>query len=304
MSAHAPLYVGMDIGGTKTAAVVIDAAGVLGASTHLPTATGNDGVLLTAERAITDLAEQSGCEIGDFASVGIGVPGQVDPRRGEIRYAYNLRVEALALAALLGERTGLEVSIDNDVTAAAIGAAHLMGLDGCIAYVNLGTGLSAGIVVDGHPWRGARGQAGEIGHLPIDPRQRPCPCGQRGCLETVASGSALKTYWPAGGEHPGWKLAGAAEQGDEAAREALDLLIDGAASAVRAVGVTIAPDTVVIGGGLRMIGDPLIEGIRGRLAMWEHASSFLAGFELSDRLQALPQGTPAATVGAALSPRV
>lgn len=303
MSENPKLYVGIDIGGTKTAAIVINESGALGASTRIPTAQGNEGVLLTAEHVIETLAAETGCETSAFTSVGIGVPGQVNPDRGEVRYAYNLGVESLALAPLLSARTGLKVSLDNDVTAAAIGAAHLMQLDGSVAYLNLGTGLSAGIVHDRHPWRGARGLAGEIGHLPIDQLQRRCPCGQSGCLETVASGSALKKYWPAGGEHPGWVLTEAVAAGDSAATEAFGLLVTGAAAAVRALGVTLAPDHVVIGGGLRLLGDPLIEGIRGVLAAWERESSFFAGFMLSQRLQVLPDGMPAATVGAALSPR-
>lgn len=298
------LYIGMDIGGTKTAAVVIDAAGNLGAETLLPTAQGNDGVLRTAEKAMSALAEQTGCPVGDFAAAGIGIPGQVDSERGVVRYAYNLGVQSLELAARLRERTGVEVAIENDVTAAAVGAAHLMHLNGSVAYINLGTGLSAGIVTDGKPWRGAQGLAGEVGHLAVDPRGRLCPCGQRGCLETVASGSALKAYWPAGGEHPGWVLAAAVASGDPDAKLAFDLLVEGAASTVRAMGVTIAPDTVVIGGGLRKIGAPLVEGIRDQLRAWEAESPFLSGFALSQRLQVLPEGMPAATVGAALSPRV
>lgn len=303
-AAGSPLYIGMDIGGTKTAAVVIDAEGRLGASAQLPTVGGNEGVLRTALRAVDSLAEQSGCEIADFASIGIGVPGQVDPELGKMRNAYNLGVESLALAPLLHERIGVAVSIDNDVTAAAIGAAHLMGLDGTVAYLNLGTGLSAGLVQHGRPLRGARGLAGEIGHLPVDPRRRSCPCGQLGCLETVASGSALKRHWPAGGEHPGWVLTDAAASGDAEALQALELLVEGAASAVRALGVTLAPDTVVIGGGLRKIGEPLIEGIRSTLEGWAAESEFLAGFELAQRLRVLPGDMPAATVGAALSARV
>lgn len=298
------LYVGMDIGGTKTAAVVIDEAGNLGAETLLPTEQGNDGVLRSAEEALNVLAEQTGCAVTDFTAAGIGIPGQVDAERGIVRYAYNLSVQSLELAALLRERTGVDVTIENDVTAAAVGAAHLMKLSGSVAYINLGTGLSAGIVVDGKPWRGAQGLAGEVGHLAVDPRGRMCPCGQRGCLETVASGSALKTYWPAGGEHPGWVLADAAASGDSDAKLAFDLLVEGAAATVRAMGVTIAPDTVVIGGGLRKIGAPLIDGIREQLSAWESESPFLSGFALSQRLQVLPEGTPAATVGAALSPRV
>ncbi len=297
------LSVGMDIGGTKTAAVVIDANGNPGAETLLPTAQGNEGVLQTAERAIAVLAEQTGCDPSVFASVGVGIPGQVDSERGEVRHAYNLGVKSLALAALLNERTGLDVSIENDVTAAAVGAAHLMQLGGSVAYVNLGTGLSAGLVIDGRPWRGANGLAGEVGHLAVDSRGRVCPCGQRGCLETVASGSALKTYWPAGGDHPGRVLASAVANGDEDAKLAFDLLIEGAASTVRALGVMIAPDTVVIGGGLRKIGAPLIEGICEKLVEWETESPFFSGFSLSQRLQVLPEGMPAATVGAALSPR-
>lgn len=298
------LHIGMDIGGTKTAAVVIDSDGNLGAEALLPSAMGNDGVLRTAELVIETLAEQTGCAVGDFASVGIGVPGQVDSANGIVRYAYNLDVHSLDLASILSGRTGLAVAVENDVTAAAVGAAHLMGLEGSVSYINLGTGLSAGIVIEGKPWRGASGLAGEVGHLPVDPRQRPCPCGQRGCLETVASGSALKAYWPAGGEHPGWQLAAAAAAGDPDAKQAFDLLVEGASSAVRAMGVTMAPDTVVIGGGLRKIGAPLIDGIRAQLAAWEKESQFIAGFRLSERLQVLPDGTPAATVGASLAPRV
>lgn len=301
---NAPLYIGIDIGGTKTAAAVIDDQGIPIAATQVPSGQGNDGVLQTAEQVILALAKETGCEPGDFAGVGIGVPGQVDSTAGVVRFAYNLGVTSLALGPLLSERTGLQASVENDVTAAAVGAAHLMSLQGCLAYLNLGTGLSAGIVIDGSPLRGAHGLAGEIGHLAVDPRNRPCACGQRGCLETVASGSALKKYWPEAGEHPGWVLAQEAANGDPRAIEALDLLIEGAAGAIRALGVTIAPDVVVIGGGLRKVGDPLIDGIRNRLAGWQNESAFLQGFGLADRILVLPEDMPAATVGAALAPRV
>ena len=86
--------------------------------------------------------------------------------------------------------------------------------------------------------------------------------------------------------------------------QALELLIEGAAGAVRALGVTLAPDAVVIGGGLRKVGAPLVDGVRERLAQWEAGSSFFASFSLSQRLRVVPLGMPAATVGAALSPRV
>lgn len=295
--------IGMDIGGSKTAAVVLDAEGRVEDSVVVPTAPGIENVLDTAAGLVVALAERTGRSPEAFGSIGVGVPGQVDRERGLLRNAYNIGIEELELGGMLAERTGIPVSLDNDVTAAAIGAAHLMGLTGTVAYLNLGTGLAAGFVVNGQPLRGATGLAGEIGHLPVSPLRRACPCGQIGCLETAASGSALKAYWPAGGDHPGRVLLSAIEAGDEDARAALENLIDGAASAIRVLGLSLDPDPLVIGGGLRMIGAPLIEGIRARLEQWEAESPFFAQLEMSRRLQVLPEDSPAAAVGAALASR-
>ncbi len=295
------LRIGMDIGGSKTAAVALDPAGDVVATAHLASTRGNVGVVRTAEIAIQELAERTGQPVTAFAGVGIGIPGQVDRDRGEVRHAYNLSVERLHLAAELGSRTGLTVTLDNDVTAAAIGATHLMQLSGTVSYLNLGTGLSAGSVVDGRPLRGSHGVAGEIGHLAVDPLGRPCPCGQHGCLETVASGSALKRYWPAGGEHPGRKLLAAVTAGDADALAALGNLVRGAASCVRLLALAIDPHTVVIGGGLRLLGSPLLDGIRNTLDEWSESSPFLAELGLSARVQVLAEDSSAAAVGAALA---
>ena len=299
MTAAAPPRIGLDIGGSKTAGIVLDGAGRVEASVDVPTRRGTEGVQETAVQVVDALAERTGRSVEAFASLGVGIPGQVSG--GEVRNAYNIGVEALALAPLLSARTGLPVSLDNDVTAAAIGAAHLMRLGGSVAYLNLGTGLAAGFVVDGRPLRGAHGLSGEIGHLPVDPLGRACPCGQTGCLETVASGSALLRYWPAGGAHPGRALLAAVDAGDEDARTAFELLVSGAARAVRMLALTLDPDAVVIGGGLRLLGAPLIEGIRRVLSGWAAESPFLAAFEAESRLRALPDGSPAAAVGAALA---
>lgn len=296
-----PLHIGMDIGGSKTEAVALDDAGTVVASTRLPSAQGAEGVLRTAEQVVAELARRTDRRVDEFVSVGVGIPGQVDRDRGEVRYAYNLGIELLPLTERLSERTGLPVGIDNDVTAAAIGAAHLMGLSGAVAYLNLGTGLAAGYVVDGRPLRGAHGVAGEIGHLPVDPLSRPCPCGQRGCLETVASGSALRAYWPAGGDHPGRTLLAAVDGGDGEARAAFEHLVRGAAASVRMLVLTLDPDTVVIGGGLRLLGARLFDGLSGALDLWAAESPFLARLELSGRVQVLPEDSSAAAVGAALA---
>ncbi|CAG7617659.1 ROK family protein [Leucobacter soli] len=295
--------IGMDIGGSKIAAVSLDEDARIEAEATLPVAMGAAGVLDTAAGLVAELAERTGRAPSDFASLGVGVPGQVQRPRGTVRHAYNLEIEEMELGELLSARTGIPVSVDNDVTAASIGAAHLMGLDGTIAYLNLGTGLAAGIIIDGRARRGANGVAGEIGHLPIDPLGRPCNCGQVGCLETVAGGMALRNHWPAGGADPGRRLLRAVEAGDDDARRAFDLLVSGTARAIRVLGLTIDPDTVVIGGGLRLLGAPLIDGIRRTLETWEAETSFFAQLGMSRRLHVLPEGSPAAAVGAALASR-
>lgn len=299
MSASLEARIGLDIGGTSTAGVAFGPTGEIEAEVQLPTIAGDDGILDTIERAIAKLSEQSGRACSEFVSLGIGIPGQINHELGLVRHAYNIGVDRLALGPLLQERFGIPVSLDNDVAAAAIGAAHVMRLKGTVAYLNLGTGLAASCVIDGQPLRGAHGVTGEIGHLAIDPLKRPCQCGQRGCLETVASGSALTSFWRP--DASGRLLLKELENGDHAAKQALTHLIAGAAAAVRLLILTFDPHTLVIGGGLRLLGSPLIDGIHTTLDAWTHGSPFLANFNMSSRIQILPPGSSAASVGAALS---
>ena len=293
--------IGLDVGGTKIEGVALGPHGDIIARRVVPSVPGAEGVLTSTAAIVAGLAADAGRAVTSFAGIGIGIPGQVDRANGVVRHAYNLELSSYALGDALSARVGIPVALDNDVTAAAIGAAFTMGLEGTVAYLNLGTGLAAGIIVDGAPLRGADGYAGELGHLPIDPRRRACPCGQCGCLETVASGSALRAYWPAGGDHPGRALGAAVAAGDPDAQLALDGLIDGAASAVRVLGFTVNPGAVVIGGGLRLLGSPLYEGIRKTLADQEEASEFIAALRLSERVRVLPEGSPAAAIGAAIA---
>ena len=291
--------IGIDIGGTKTEAVALDRDSRIEATVRLATVPGPEAVLGTAERAVRELRERTGRD--DYAAIGIGLPGQLDRASGEIRNAYNMGIERLAIGPLLAERTGIDTQIDNDVTAATIGAVHLMGLPGDVAYLNLGTGLASGAVVAGAPVRGAHGVSGEIGHLPISRLDRSCPCGQTGCLETQTSGAALKRFWPVGGDDPGPGLLAAIARGDAVARREFEYLVEGAASAVRLLALTFDPDSVVIGGGLRLLGGPLIGGIRGHLRRWADESPFIGGLGFDERVKVLPEGSPAAAVGAALS---
>lgn len=299
------MRLGIDIGGTKTAAVAIGDDGALSDQVRMPTGFGADAVVETALRTVERMSQLAGVDAHAFHSIGIGIPGSVDSATGRVAHAVNLGLEGLDLGPRLADRLGVDVRVENDVNAAALGAHHLLGLaDGqrahSMAYLNLGTGLAAGIVLDGHLLRGRRGVAGEIGHIPVDPAGAPCPCGQRGCLETVASGSALAAIWPSEHKHPSLELFDRADAGDTAAVAVRDRFLTGVASAVRLLALTTDVDDIVIGGGLAALGDRLLVGTRRVLADWTASSPFLASLDLASRVQVIPRGFPAAAVGAAL----
>jgi glucokinase len=290
---------GIDIGGTKTDAVAVEDSGEVVQRVRLATGFGSVAVVETAVSAMTQIAELSQLGVGDFDSIGIGIPGMVDGDSGHVRHAVNLGVEGLDLGSRLTDRFGVDVRIENDVTAAAVGAYRLLGLTSSMAYLNVGTGIAAGLVINGLPWRGSRGTAGEVGHIPIDPEGVMCRCGQRGCLETVASGSSVARQWPSSAQYPVLEVFDAADAGDAKAVAIRANLGGGVASAVRMLVLTADVDTVVIGGGLSHLGDRLHGDIDRVFAEWAASSTFLASLELAPRVQLVPEGLPVAAVGAA-----
>lgn len=301
------LRLGIDVGATKTAAVLIDPTGAVAHEVRLPTAFGEEGVLATISAAIAEIAAAAHLDGAGFTSVGIGIPGTVDPVTGRVSHAVNLGVENLDLATLVAARTGLAVRVENDVKAAALGAYHALrdpaapdGSEeiGSMAYLNLGTGLAAGFVLGGELWRGARGVAGEIGHIPI--AEGPaCPCGQRGCLELYASGSALARMWPTDDPQPVRALFDAADSGDDTAAKVRRSFMASVASAVRILVLTMDVDLVVIGGGISNLGQRLLDALREALDAQASTSRFLASQALSPRVRLVPRGVPVAAVGAA-----
>lgn len=294
------MRLGIDIGGTKTDAVAVDDVGGLAQRVRLATGFGHAAVVETDVTAVARIAELTGLPAGGFTSIGIGIPGMVDRASGHVAHAVNLGVERLALGGELEGRLGVGVRVENDVKAAALGAFHVLGLGGTMAYLNLGTGMAAGIVVDGRLWRGASGVAGEIGHLPVDPAGALCGCGQRGCLETVASGSGIARQWRTDDQLPARSLFAAAAEGDREARAITARLAEGIAAAVRVLVLTVDVDTVVIGGGLSHLGDRLLCDVHEVLDGWAETSPFLASLALSRRVRLVPEGTPVAALGAAL----
>jgi predicted NBD/HSP70 family sugar kinase len=291
--------VGLDIGGTKTHGVVLGEDGAIRAQVRRTTSRGADGVLATAHRVFAALEQETGEPL--TGRVGVGVPGLVDVRRGVLRHAVNLGVNGddLPLRDLLAEALGMPVVLENDVNAAALAACALAGADD-VVYLSVGTGLAAGLVVDGRLRRGEHGAAGEIGHIPVDPDGAACGCGQRGCLETVASGRALALAWPTTGRPPAAAVFEAAAAGDPAAVAVRDRFCWGVAGAVRVLGLTVDPERIVLGGGVSEVGEPLREGVQRQLRVLGEGSPFLASLGLADRLTMVPRHYPVAAVGAAI----
>jgi glucokinase len=299
--------VGLDIGGTKVLGVALDRGEQVRATLRVPTERGTDGVVRSAADVVGRLCTTVGISPAELTGVGAGVPGLVEPATGEVTHAVNLGIDerGVLLGPLLSASLGgVPVEVDNDANVAALGAARVLGLDGDLAFLALGTGVAAGLLFGGEPRRGARGGAGEIGHLPYDPAGPACPCGQRGCLELYASGAALDAAWTSGdGGYAAAEVFSAAAAGDAAASAVRDGFAAAVAAAVRALVLTCDVEHVVLGGGVAEVGAPLLDVVATHLRRQSAGSPFLGSLGLADRLRIVPPGVPVAPIGAALTVR-
>lgn len=290
--------VGVDVGGTKIEAVLVDASGEIAASDRVPARPGNEAVLDDVTSLVRGVSGGHAVE-----AVGVGIPGQVDAATGRVAHVVNLGIEELELGALAGERLGVPVHVENDVNAAAAGAARaLCGGDpsGTIVCLNFGTGLAAGVVVDGRVFHGFSGAAGEIGHVPVDPNRFVCPCGQRGCLETVCSGASVARLWPTDDGRPAMPdLIARAREGHEDAVRVLGMVTHAIADALQMIGQAYDPRLIVLGGGMAKTGRPLLDVIGEALQAREADCPFLAGLRLRDRLRLAPADMNLGALGAA-----
>lgn len=298
------IRIGVDIGGTKTEAVAIDSNNNVLHTLRRPTGFGPDKVLHSLNTVVSELRGVQALDGLPVTSLGIGIPGTVDTATGVVTSAVNVGLDRVALGALAQGELGLPVTVENDVNAAAIGAHHVLGATDesrSSAYLNLGTGLAAGYVSGGQLVRGASGAAGEIGHLPLGLVDDLCPCGQRGCLELVASGSGIARQWRGEDRWPAVSLFNDAATGNLEARTIQQRFFHGTAMAIRILGLTFDPVSIHVGGGLNSLGQPLLAGIREELEKADAQSPFLAGLSLGRRVSLVPPGLPIGSIGAAIA---
>ena len=283
---------GVDLGGTKIQAVVVDEAhAVLGDARHpTPTEGGPEDVARAIAAALREAADEAGVRTADLAGVGVGSPGEIDAERGTVSSARNLPnwEGSFALGPALAEALGTPVALGNDVDVAtdaeaALGAGRpyrsLLG-------VFWGTGVGGGIILDGRPWTG-RGGAGEIGHMVVKIDGALCGCGRRGCMEAYAGRASMerraRSRHKDGEKTDLFKImhkrgrtrltsgiwSRALDAGDPLARKLIDDAVEalgaGVASAVNLLDV----EAVIVGGGLGVrLGEPYVERIRA--AMMPH----------------------------------
>lgn len=188
-------FVGIDLGGTKIYTALADKEGEIIEKIKTPTQAnkGEDVVLDNIVDSVDRVLKDAGQEPTDVSALGLGSPGPTDTRNGILTEPPNLPFENIPLEEILEERLGIPVILDNDATAAALGEQLFgagRGVENLI-YITVSTGIGGGIVIDGDVYHGFNGGAGEVGHMVVEPKGRVCGCGNRGCLEAMASGTAI-----------------------------------------------------------------------------------------------------------------
>ncbi|PWC98131.1 ROK family protein [Azospirillum sp. TSO5] len=275
------MRLGIDLGGTKIAAVALDRDGTELARHRRPTPRGYDATLDALAETVAALIS-AGIPAGDTRGVGISLPGVVDAAAGRVR-AVNLPwLENRPFAEDAARRIGRPVRIANDANCFTLSEATDGAAAGCASVVFgiiLGTGVGGGIVIDGRILPGANGLAGEWGHAPLPWREEadgppvPCGCGKTGCLETVLCGAGLtRLHRHLTGEalDPP-EIAARALAGDAAAAGTLARHADALARALAPVLNLLDPDMVVVGGGLSAL-PGLCEAVTRRWGAWTLAA--------------------------------
>jgi glucokinase len=247
--------IGIDVGGTKVAVAAVDANGRVVARAEFPTdpARGFPRARDLMAEACDNVLSLAGWAAADLAGIGVGCTGPVDPARGTVHNPHTLPTwDGCDLVTPLRERLGVPVTLDNDAAAAAVGEAAFGAGRGAdpVVVLTFGTGVGGATVVGGRVLRGAGGAHPEPGHLPVLVDGPACYCGGRGCLESVASGTAIGEAGRRAGLADARAVFAAAARGDAAAGQIVARAAEGLAAAAWLIAHAVLPERLVLGGGV------------------------------------------------------
>ena len=275
------LILGIDLGGTKILTAVVNTQGEMLSRDHsiTPAREGQQAVVRSIFESVGRVLDQAHIATADLVAIGLGAPGLSNPETGILFTSPNLPGwKDVPLRDIIEKELGKKVFLINDANAAAVGELYFGAGRGArnFIYITVSTGIGGGIIIDGKIYTGSVGMAGELGHMVIDDEGPLCNCGNRGCWETLASGTALareaRHKIKDGVASSILQLAGGdlekinAEAIHKAARTGDNLATELIAKTAYYLGVGLAnlinifnPEVIVIGGGVSNIGDMLLE---------------------------------------------
>ncbi len=308
--------IGIDLGGTNIkAGVVADDSRIIGRSsikTDLPRPAEEiaDSIVEAVKLAVENSSEKA----DRINSIGIGTPGVADRNSGVVLYSCNLGFENTPLGALLKERLGTDIFVENDANVAAYGEVLGGAAKGCrdVVVVTLGTGVGGGIIIDGEIYTGFNFCGAELGHTVIEYNGRQCSCGRKGCFEAYSSATALigatKRAMNADKSSKMWAIAGnsldnvdgktafdAMRAGDKSGTAVVDEYIGYLGCGLVNIVNTFQPEMLLIGGGICKEGDYLIKPLKEIIKK----ESYCINPKRSTVLAAAKLGNDAGIVGAA-----
>jgi glucokinase len=276
--------IGLDVGGTKIAGAVVDGTGAVLAEIVEPTPEQSDAAAVTA--VLLDMIERLRRD-SDVAAIGVGAAGIVEWPAGKMLWAPNNAYRDWPVREQLEKATGLPVVVDNDANVAALAEARLGEPYPDMVLVTVGTGIGGGLVMNGDIYRGRTGLAAELGHIILNPDGPRCGCGNHGCFEAYASGTALTrmgrdaaTDDPDGliarlgaatGEITGQTVTTAARRGDPTARALFARLGRWLGVGIASLANIFEVDAVVVGGGLVETGEMLLAPARAAARKFAYA---------------------------------
>lgn len=279
------MYIGIDLGGTNIAAGIVTEKGRITVKNSVPTLADRptDEIVKDMASLARQLMTSENLDMTEIKAVGIGCPGTIDFKTGEVIYSNNIKMEHYMLAEEFQKHLNLPVKIDNDANCAAMGEYVVSGENAPVfMFITLGTGVGSGLVLDGKMFRGFNGAASESGHITIVSGGEKCTCGKRGCWEAYASVTALIRQTEAAmekspeslmneiakaeGKISGRTAFEAAKQGDAAAQAVVKQYAQYVADGIVSIENVLQPDIIAVGGGISKEGEYLMQPVREYVA--------------------------------------